>query len=90
MLERKKDQMQTMFKDYLTKYQTHSVPQVENSPENKLPNKDLEDEISMRTIMDINTDQTQKMVTGREFNIGVEIVDHANSQIMRMASQNSI
>jgi hypothetical protein len=44
----------------------------------------------MRTIMDINTDQTPKMVTGREFNIGVEIVDHANSQIMRMASQNSI
>jgi hypothetical protein len=90
MLERKKDQMQTMFKDYLSKYQTHNVPQVEPSTEHKIPNKDLEDEISMRTIMDNNTDQTPKMITGREFNIGVEIVDHANSQIMRMASQNSI
>jgi hypothetical protein len=82
--------MQTMFKDYLSKYQTHTVPQVQQSPEHKLPNKDLEDEMSMRTIMDVNnTDQTPKMITGREFNIGVEIVDHANSQIMRMASQNS-
>lgn len=79
MLERKKDQMQTMFKDYLAKYQTLSVPQLESSPDHKLPNKDLEDEISMRTIMDLNTDQSPKMITGREFNIGVEIVDHANS-----------
>ena len=90
MLERKKDQMQNMFKDHLAKYQTHSFPQTEQQPDHKLSNKDLEDELSMRTIMDINTDQTPKLVTGREFNIGVEIVDHANSQIMRMASQNSI
>jgi len=26
------------------------------------------------------------MITGREFNIGVEIVNHANSQILRMGS----